>query len=73
MGLSLSGMVQFGGNLMNLGGNLASQGGNRGSTAPDLDTTGWLGVSCRDRDLISVGAGALARGGAIVDSLRLRS
>ena len=31
MGLSLSGMVQFGGNLMNLGGNLASQGGNRGS------------------------------------------
>ena len=31
MGLSLSGMVQFGGSLMNLGGNLASQGGNRGS------------------------------------------
>ena len=31
MGLSLSGMVQFGGSLMNLGGSLATQGGNRGS------------------------------------------
>ena len=31
MGLSLSGVVQFGGNLMNLGGALAGRGGNQGS------------------------------------------
>ena len=31
MGLSLSGMVQFGGGMMNMGGSLAGQGGNKGS------------------------------------------
>lgn len=31
MGLSLSGLVHFGGNLMNVGNNLAQQGGNTGS------------------------------------------